>query len=124
MSKQFGVPLRYNSKIELARKFLGILFIIKPPDPSNWVERATEALAYFLVYGYSKEGEEKITQNLSNSITKSYARVLVHMLKKNGYIVIDNKTHTKRLSDEMIQCREQLFKNNVRVFSIGFMKNE
>lgn len=124
MSKQFGVPLKYSSKIELARKFLDILFIIRPPDPDHWVEKASEALAYFLVYGYSKEGEEMLRQCLSNNITKNYARVLVHMLKKNGYIVIDNKTHTKRLSDEMLQCREQLFKNNVRVFSIGFMKNE
>lgn len=124
MAKQLGIPVRYDNKLELARKFLRILFTINPPNIKHWVEKASEALAYFLAYGYSKENENLLQQCLSDNITKNYARVLVHMLKKNGYIVIDKKTHTKRLSDEMLRCREQIFIKNERVISIGFIKNE
>lgn len=124
MSKQFGIPLRYNNKLELAKRFLDIYLAIKPPK-TNWVGRATEGLAYFLAFGYSNKTLERLTSCFKDGeITKNYATVLVSKMKSNGYLVIDPTTHKKRLSDELINCQKMLFEKEVRTFTIGFIKNE
>ena len=122
MAKTFGIPLKYTSKIDLAKKFLDIYLVVKPPK-ENIVERAKEALAYFLAYGYSKESEKKLQSGLSQKIQNSYVRVIMNKLKVNGYIVRDQKNHQKRLSDEMLNCQKEIFKNNKRTFTIGFIQN-
>jgi|GEM_PF-2239267 hypothetical protein len=123
MAKQFGIPLKFDNKIDLAKSFLQIYMIAKPPQ-HTLVERAKEALAYFLVYGYSKEGEKSLTFSLSQQIKNSYVRVIINMLKNNGYLIIDPKTHKKRLSDELLNCQEQLFKKRNRIFTIGFIHTD
>lgn len=123
MPKQFGIPLKYNSKLELARYFLDIYFIVKPPK-HDLVDRAKEALSYFLVYGFSKDSEESLRFALSKNVKSNYIRVILHMLKKNGLVVIDDKVHKKRLSDEMLYCQKLLFKENVRTFTVGFIEDK
>lgn len=122
MSKQFGAPLKYSNKIGLAKSFLEIYMLAVPPK-NSMVERAKEALAYFIAYGYDKDKEKNLQYCLSSNVKDGYIRVIINKLKENGYIVKDNKTHQKRLSDEMLYCKEQLFDKNVRTFTIGFLKD-
>lgn len=123
MAKQFGIPLRFDNKIDLAKNFLEIYMVAKPPK-NTMVKRAKEALAYFLVYGYSKEGEENLKFSLSQAVKDGYVRVIINMLKSNGYLVIDKENHQKRLSDELLYCQDQLFKKRNRTFTIGFIEKD
>lgn len=121
MSKKFGAVSKFSSKFDLAKRFLEIYLSIFPPKDKLGI-KAKEALAYFLTYGYSKEKEKNLQNSLSEKMKYNYVRVVINELKRNGYIVIDEENHQKRLSDPMINCREQLFKNNQRTFTIGFLK--
>jgi len=107
--------------MDLAEKFLDIYLTIKPPK-ETMVGRAKEALGYFLAYGYSKDKEKLLSTALSKPINNGYIRVIVNMLKNNGYIVIDSSNHNKRLSDELLFCRKELFESNKRTFTIGFIQ--
>ena len=119
MAKLFGIPLKYKNKLDLAKKFLDIYFVVKPPK-DTMIEKTQKALAYFLVYGYSKDNEKMLKDVLG--VNNGYVRVIINMLKKNGYITKDEKNHQKRLSDEMLNCSQQLFLNERRTFTIGFIK--
>jgi len=119
MAKLFGIPLKYKNKLDLANKFLDVYFIVKKPK-DTMVEKTKKALAYFLVYGYTKENEKTLKEVLG--VNSGYVRVIINMLKKNGYIITDNKSHKKRLSDEMLNCSKQLFEKQTRTFTIGFIK--
>jgi len=49
MAKQFGIPVKYENNLDLAKKFVDVYLAVNPPK-SNMHIRAREALAYYLVW--------------------------------------------------------------------------
>jgi len=121
MAKQFGIPVKYENNLDLAKKFVDVYLAVNPPK-SNMHIRAREALAYYLVYGY--ESKSDIKTMFSDQIDDGYMRSIKSLLRKNGYLIKDKYNQRKgHLSEEMIGCAKQLFENNQRIFIVGFIKD-
>lgn len=121
MAKQFGIPVKYKNKLDLATRFVEVYLAANPPK-SSMHKRAKEALAYYLVYGY--ESKSDIDDMFSDQINEGYMRTIKTLLRKNGYLIKDDRNkHRDHLSEEMKMCAEQLFKNNQRIFIVGFIQD-
>lgn len=121
MAKQFGIPVYYKNKIDFIKKIIDIHLTIYPSE-DNFFEKAKEALAYYILYGYNKETVSDIETMLTEKIKKGYVRSINSFLRKNGFLIKDDKNKQKSfLSPQMQQYRDHYVLNGNNTLMIGFI---
>lgn len=124
MAKEvFGIPVTYKNKLEFIKTLLNVHLAVRPSE-ENMYEKAKEALAYYIIYGYNKETVTDVETMLSEKIKKGYVRTINSFLRKNGFIVKDkNNKHKSHLSDEMQRYRDHFIINGGKTITIGFLED-
>lgn len=124
MAKKFGIPVFYNNKLEFIKTIIDIHLTLKPSE-ENLFEKAKEALAYYILYGYNRDTVEDIETMLSEKIKKGYVRSINSFLRRNGFLIKDEKNKQKsHLSPEMQRYRDEFVIKGGRTFTIGFLENK
>lgn len=121
--KQFGIPYFYSNELELIKKLIDVYLVLKPIE-ENLYERAREALAFYILYGYNPETVEAVETGLGTEIKGSYVRSINSTLRKYKFLIKDSKNkHKSHLSPEMQGIRDHFVKGKGKTFTIGFIKN-
>lgn len=119
---KFGSIIRYKSKLDFLVKVIDIYLTIND-KAERLLSREKEALAYYMLYGLTEETVKDVETGLSSNIKPGYVRMINSVLKKKGYIIVDDRNYKKKfLSKEMEAIREHFVEKKGNTFTIGFLK--
>lgn len=119
---KFGTFFKYSNKMDLIQKVLD-LYVITTPSAEKLIVREKEALAYYIMYGYSRETVEDIKTALSKNIKNGYVRTINNSLRKKGYLIQDTKNMQKNhLSEDMKMIQKEFVENDGKIYVVGFKK--
>lgn len=111
-----GIP--YKSDLDKIEKILTIYSIVKEIKFRDFEK---DVLKYYLVYGYSKETQEMVREDLGKSDVN--IRVTDTWLRKNGFlnIGISNKRKSS-LSKDMEMMRKDFILDKKDVYALIFKR--
>jgi len=121
---KFGAVITYKSKLDFIEKVLDI-YISVNDKAEKLIIREKQALAYYMLYGYSEETVKEIETSLPTNINSNYVRMINSSLKSKGYLIKDEKNYKKKiLSPEIEKLKDYFIDKGGKTFTIGFLKGE
>lgn len=118
--KIFGKLYKYESSLEFIQKIIDI-YITLNDNKNKLLQREKEALAYYIMYGYSQETVKDIETSLSKEVDGNYVRVINNALRKKQYLIKDERNKNKNyLSPDMLKIKEYYVENKGNMFMIQF----
>lgn len=116
------MPYLYSNKVEYIRKLIEVYLVLKPTE-ENLFERAKDALAFYIMYGYNSETVEAVESSLGTKLKKGYVRNINSTLRKHGFLIKNERNkHKSFLSPEMQSIRDHFVLGEGKTFTIGFVK--
>lgn len=111
-----GIP--YKSDLDKIEKILTIYSIVKEIKFRDFEK---DVLKYYLVYGYNKETQEMIMEDLGKSDVN--IRVTDTWLRKNGFLNIGvNNKRKSSLSKDMEMMRKDFILDKKDVYALIFKR--
>lgn len=111
-----GIP--YKSDLDKIEKILTIYSIVKEIKFRDFEK---DVLKYYLVYGYNKETQEMITEDLGKSDVN--IRVTDTWLRKNGFLNLGvNNKRKSSLSKDMEMMRKDFILDKKDVYALIFKR--
>lgn len=118
----FGKLYSYENSLEFIQKILDI-YVVLSNNKEKLLQREKEALAYYIIYGYSLESVKDIETSLSRGVDGNYVRVINNALRKKQYLIKDERIKNKNhLSPDMLQIKNYYVDNKGDMFTIKFKK--
>lgn len=120
--KIFGKLYNYQSSLEFIQKILDV-YVVLNDNKNKLLQREKEALAYYIMYGYSQETVKDIETTLSKEVDGNYVRVINNALRKKQYLIKDERNKNKNyLSPDMLKIKEYYVEDKGAMFMIQFKK--
>ena len=111
-----GIP--YKSDLDKTEKILTIYSIVKEIKFRDFEK---DVLKYYLVYGYNKETQEMIMEDLGKSDVN--IRVTDTWLRKNGFLNLGvNNKRKSSLSKDMEMMRKDFILDKKDVYALIFKR--
>ena len=111
-----GIP--YKSDLDKIEKILSIYSIVKEIKFRDFEK---DVLKYYLVYGYNKETQEMIMEDLGKSDVN--IRVTDTWLRKNGFLNLGvNNKRKSSLSKDMEMMRKDFILDKKDVYALIFKR--
>ena len=111
-----GIP--YKSDLDKTEKILSIYSIVKEIKFRDFEK---DVLKYYLVYGYNKETQEMIMEDLGKSDVN--IRVTDTWLRKNGFLNLGvNNKRKSSLSKDMEMMRKDFILDKKDVYALIFKR--
>ena len=111
-----GIP--YKSDLDKIEKILTIYSIVKEVKFRDFEK---DVLKYYLVYGYNKETQEMIMEDLGKSDVN--IRVTDTWLRKNGFLNLGvNNKRKSSLSKDMEMMRKDFILDKKDVYALIFKR--
>ena len=111
-----GIP--YKSELDKIEKILTIYSIVKEIKFRDFEK---DVLKYYLVYGYNKETQEMIMEDLGKSDVN--IRVTDTWLRKNGFLNLGvNNKRKSSLSKDMEMMRKDFILDKKDVYALIFKR--
>ena len=119
---EFGSIYGYRNQLDLICIILDIYLTVNPKKP-KLIIREKEALAYYIINGFSDKTVKEVESFLTAEINNNYVRSINSSLRKKGYLVKDERNYRKsRLAEDMLILRKEFVEGNNRKYMIGFKK--
>ena len=113
-----GIP--YKSDLDKIEKILTIYSIVKEIKFRDFEK---DVLKYYLVYGYNKETQEMIMEDLGKSDVN--IRVTDTWLRKNGFLNLGvNNKRKSSLSKDMEMMRKDFILDKKDVYALIFKREQ
>lgn len=118
----FGKLYSYENSLEFIQKILDV-YVVLSNNKEKLLQREKEALAYYIIYGYSQESVKDIETSLSRGVDGNYVRVINNALRRKQYLIKDERIKNKNhLSPDMLKIKEYYVENKGTTFMIQFKK--
>ena len=112
-----GIP--YKSDLDKIEKILTIYSIVKEIKFRDFEK---DVLKYYLVYGYNKETQDMVKEDLGKSDVN--IRVTDTWLRKNGFLNLGVKNRRKSsLSKDMETIRKDFITDSKNVYALMFKRD-